>query len=389
MTTTPILDIQQLLAPVSDEQPTGMQLTVDEYQKIKDPFDNARKLVKEKQDRDIAGGVDSSGSPWRMIPTPDWNVVISLGEEILRDQSKDFRVASMLTEALLRKHHLFGLRDGLELCLGLCERYWDTIHPAANEEDGHGMTVAAFNSLVMVPEQAKRIDIDSSAILSAPVVRGVKPGERNEQACSTLDYLRAKELDQLTNQDERGRRQALGHFTLAEFRVIAAATSPEFLADNLQAVEDSLRMCGKLGDFFREHCQPDEYGEQTAPGMHDFCEQLDIVRRLLKEFVVGDSGEQDAPANDADDNPLASTTASVATPRVQEMTRETALQTVEKVAQFFERTEPHSPVSFALRQVVRWGRTPFPELMAELINDESVMYQLRKQIGLPERNESE
>jgi type VI secretion system protein ImpA len=390
MTATQIFDVEQLLAPISEEQPTGVELSMSEpqgyFQRIKDAFDDARKLVKEKQDRDISGGVDSFGNPWRQIPEADWQPILTLGEEILRHQSKDFRVAAWMTEALLRKHHLLGLRDGLRLCLGLCERYWSAIHPGANEEDGHSATVAAFNSLVAVPEQSMRIDIDSSAILSSPVVRGIKPGERSVRSYSTLDYYRSKELDQLTNPDERARRVELGHITRAEFLEVAANTEPGFIAENLEAVTECITICGQLGDFFRDNCLPDEYGEETAPGLYDFREQLDSVRRLLTE-LAGDSSEKDGPETELVDN--ASAGGTVTAVRPQEMTRESALQTVEKVAQFFERTEPHSPVYFALRQVVRWGRMPFPELLSELINDENVMYQLRKQIGLPERKESE
>jgi len=40
-----------------------------------------------------------------------------------------------------------------------------------------------------------------------------------------------------------------------------------------------------------------------------------------------------------------------------------------KVADFFKRTEPHSPVSYKLEEAVRWGRLALPELMEEMIQD--------------------
>lgn len=388
MTATPILDVEQILAPISEEQPTGAELLLSDEQgsilKIKDAFDQARKLVKEKQDRIISGGIDKFGNPWRIVPDPDWSVVISLGESILRTESKDFRVASWLTEALLREHYLPGLRDGLKICFGLCERYWDNVRPSANDEDGHGVTVAPFSSLVATPEQAKRIDVDYSAVLSAPIFAGSKPGERTTVRFSTLDYLRAKELDSLTDDNERSRRIELGHVSVVEYKAVASSTAPDFLQSNLEAVQECLELCQKLGDFFRENCRPDRYGEDTAPAIYGFREQLDTVRRLLLDF----SGEPSEVSTDAGTAEVASGGGGApASGRSQELTRESALQQVETVAQFFERTEPHSPVYFALRQVIRWGRMPFPELLAELINDESVMYQLRKQIGLPERVE--
>ena len=46
-------------------------------------------------------------------------------------------------------------------------------------------------------------------------------------------------------------------------------------------------------------------------------------------------------------------------------------RTLERVADFFRQTEPHSPLAYALNQAVRWGRMPLPDLLTELIPDEA------------------
>ena len=48
-------------------------------------------------------------------------------------------------------------------------------------------------------------------------------------------------------------------------------------------------------------------------------------------------------------------------------TREDAFRALLQVADYFKRTEPHSPVAYSLEQAVRWGRMPLPELLTELI----------------------
>jgi type VI secretion system protein ImpA len=60
------------------------------------------------------------------------------------------------------------------------------------------------------------------------------------------------------------------------------------------------------------------------------------------------------------------------------------------VAQFFKKTEPHSPVSYALEQAVRWGRMGLPELLSELIPDDASRVQLFKMVGIrpPEQKPS-
>ncbi len=63
-------------------------------------------------------------------------------------------------------------------------------------------------------------------------------------------------------------------------------------------------------------------------------------------------------------------------------TREEAFQSLLQIAAFFKRTEPHSPVSYALEQAVRWGKLPLPELLNELIADQGSREQLFKLVGI-------
>src|SRR5262249_39736336 len=62
--------------------------------------------------------------------------------------------------------------------------------------------------------------------------------------------------------------------------------------------------------------------------------------------------------------------------------REDAFRALLKVSDFFRRTEPHSPVSYALEQAVRGGRMPLPELLMELVPDEAPRKNLFKQVGI-------
>jgi type VI secretion system protein ImpA len=63
-------------------------------------------------------------------------------------------------------------------------------------------------------------------------------------------------------------------------------------------------------------------------------------------------------------------------------TREDAFRCLLKVAAFFRQTEPHTVLSYSLEQAVRWGRMPLPELLTELIPDDSARLNLFKQVGI-------
>jgi type VI secretion system protein ImpA len=52
------------------------------------------------------------------------------------------------------------------------------------------------------------------------------------------------------------------------------------------------------------------------------------------------------------------------------------------VADFFRRSEPHSVLSYALDQVVRWGKMTLPELLTELLPDEAPRKNLFRLAGI-------
>jgi type VI secretion system protein ImpA len=63
-------------------------------------------------------------------------------------------------------------------------------------------------------------------------------------------------------------------------------------------------------------------------------------------------------------------------------TRQGALATLTRVAEYFRQTEPHSPISYALEQAVRWARLPLPELLSELVADQSTREEIFKRTGI-------
>jgi type VI secretion system protein ImpA len=364
-----LINVEQLLAPISAENPSGVELSLTDlsgpYLRIKDAYDEAKKLVKEQIDKETSGGLDRLGKPWRVIPTPDWNSIVQWTSEAIAGNSKDFRLAAWLTEALLRIHGIRGLRDGLLLCKGLCERYWPSIHPAPDEENGHTKTVGPFSGLVQ--------DSTFPAILGSIIVEGAKQGERTVKRFTVLDFLRSK--------DGKEPAEDENFASPAEFRSIAEVTSPEFHAQNLAVVSSCIESINWLGDFLKQNCQADEYDEPSAPGVDGIRNQLELVQRAIMELSGGDKIAETESTDESNTTPSGSSKPST-------MTRESAFQTIEEIARFFERTEPHTPVHFALRQVVRWGRMPLPDLLAELIEDDGTRDTLGRLIGLPKKQDN-
>ena len=75
-----------------------------------------------------------------------------------------------------------------------------------------------------------------------------------------------------------------------------------------------------------------------------------------------------------------SATTGPATPRME--TREDMLRHLVRIADFFRRTEPHSPLAYTLDDAVRRGRLTWPDLLAEIVPDENARRNMLIQLGI-------
>ena len=62
--------------------------------------------------------------------------------------------------------------------------------------------------------------------------------------------------------------------------------------------------------------------------------------------------------------------------------REQALRQLTEIAAWFKRNEPSSPIGFTLDEAVRRARLGWPELVAELVADETARYSLLTSAGI-------
>ena len=62
--------------------------------------------------------------------------------------------------------------------------------------------------------------------------------------------------------------------------------------------------------------------------------------------------------------------------------REDALRALGEIANFFRRTEPHSPLSYTLDEAVRRGRMTWPELLAEVVADTDTRNTILNSLGI-------
>ncbi|MCA1246193.1 type VI secretion system protein TssA, partial [Massilia sp. MS-15] len=62
--------------------------------------------------------------------------------------------------------------------------------------------------------------------------------------------------------------------------------------------------------------------------------------------------------------------------------REQALAQLRGVAEFFRRTEPHSPVAYLAEKAARWGEQPLHAWLRSVIKDDTSLARLEELLGI-------
>ncbi len=367
MASPEVLDFESLLAPIPGDHPAGVALREDYsptavYHRIKD----ARAAAREAE-RSVVFG-DETGPETKA----DWRPILQLCPPVLAEQSKDLEVAAWLIEALVREHGFAGLRDGLRLICGLVDRYWDRLYPLP-DEDGVLTRVAPLAGLNGVEGDGVLV----TPITNIPITQGNMQGPY-----SVSDYRQATDLQQLPDPDKRQQRIAQGAVSMQMFEAAVTETSEEFFRDLFEDICQGAKQFAALCELLEEKCGCGEDGYSLAPPSSNLRNALEACRETVATIArhVLEVPEEEEAEEEGGAIMHVEGESGIAARQVQ--TREDAFRALLQVADFFRRTEPHSPVAYALEQAVRWGKMPLPDLLAELVPDVSYREQIFKHVGI-------
>jgi type VI secretion system protein ImpA len=376
MPSPPILDFEALLAPIADESPAGQDIR----------YDGTHDAIKEARRADDAL---AQGEWVREIKTANWAGVMEIATETLVTKSKDLQVASWLAEALVRRHGFPGLRDGFYLIRELQERFWETLYPE-NEE---GDLEARAAPLVWLNEKLPL------AIRQVPVTQGVS-GENY----AWLHWKESRDVDNLGRQDQEAMAAALadGKITGEQFDKTVESTPLAYyktLFDDLRQLYQEYEELDQLID--------EKFGRQV-PTLRELKEAIEDCRALVMDIVKKKGGleseptplepepkaergflgrllrgKEELPSQGGQGKPERAIDAGQpAVMSLMPQDRADAIRRLAAVAEYFRRTEPHSPVAYLVQRAVRWGEMPLEEWLQDVIHDESVLGQLRETLGL-------
>jgi type VI secretion system protein ImpA len=369
MTDAALIELDRLIHPISPDRPAGEDISFSAV------YDEIR-AARTGDDASLAAGV------WeRELKIADWPRVQALATAALAEQSKDLQVACWLAEALCQIHGFAGARDGLVLLTELLRQHWEHLYP-----ENAGDLEPRANCLTW---------------MSGVLARQIRRQALTSEGRGWYDYQNALQVD---NAGERDRTlmaelMAEGKINGETWRKQVAATPSESFA---RAQEDLLGC--------QEACEAldaaiDEVFGNEGPSLRDLRtaiqDVLSLVGAIAKERGItapapaAEAAAAAAPSITDGTSPAETPAAAGATPAPaagaapvarRAQSRDDALRQLREIAEFFRRSEPHSPVAYLVERAVKWADMPLDLWLQEVVKDQGVLTMLNETLGVEPRD---
>lgn len=356
------IDVDALIAPLETGGGAGEDLRQDYsptsvYQRLRDARADARAEERARDSEDDREGGVADG----------WRIVRRLAVEALGATSKDFEVAAWLTEALVRQDGLAGLSAGARVMTGLLANHWDAGFPQPDED---GMEVRASPLGGLAGGDADGTVMQ--ALRRTPLFR--RP---SGDIVSLYRHEAALETAAIPDEARREQRYAQGVLALDTLE-----TEARFDRRGLSAVVAEATEARAAWREFQD--QIDTRFGHDAPPTRRVAEVLDRLIEVAQRLGGEEEVQADAPVPQAGgDAPVAMAGGGgFALPAGGPAGREQALRMLEQIAEFFQRTEPHSFLAYTLADAARRGRMTLPELLSEVLADEGARTAMLTALGI-------
>ncbi len=255
----------------------------------------------------------------------------------------------------MRKEGFAGLRDGLRLARGLLDKYWDSFF-SLEDEEGLATRLAPLAGLNGQGAEGTLIQ----PLRKVPVTK-----MRDEGPLAIYHYDQARALAALADAEARARREAAGEVSMERFTAAANESGGVFYISLLEDIDGGNEALQALGEALGARAGRD------APSTSDIAKVLNTIKDTVTAFSADlvAQARAAAAAGTADGGPAGAGAAGTQGSSSGVRGREEALRTLQQVAEYFRKNEPHSPISTSLDEIVRRAKMPFAELLAELLPD--------------------
>ncbi len=326
------IDVEALLAPLSDEAPCGPNLEYDaEFMQLEEAARAQPEQEFSNADTGTRVKIEGQG--------PDWPEVFKLAQGLMQ-RTRDVRVATYFARALVRTQGFAGAQLGLTLIGGLLERYWQQVHPGLDPDDDNDPTMRVNALAPLVASEAFIDDLRASWLL------------KSRQ--SGILTVRGIELSQGKLQPREGEQ------VYSEAQVSGMLT--EALEQNAELgalIDDTMQLVVKLSAFLQS-----QVGAASALDFKPLQSILHSVRQAFLLIAPHGESEETAGGSEAGSAPAESGGAASRPGEIR--SRQDVVAGIDRLIQYLDRAEPSNPAQIMLRRAKRVLDMSFLEAINEI-----------------------
>ena len=358
-----MLDIEELLTPISDDEPCGPDLEYDPA------FGEMERAAQGKDDQQFGDTVVAA-------EPPDWKEVRKQVDNLL-PRTKDMRVAVYLARCLLHLEGLLGVESALNLLRRYTEDYWGSVHPELDETDNNDPTYR-INTLVSLCDEGGFL----REVQNCPMVSSRAMGQFGLRA-----ILEAHEESESSGEESTGGgawaeeepSQVDAEPDSPTPEIIDAAFSDadtETLVSTEEAVRNSAEHVAAIENWVTE-----QVGAAQAVSLRSlqslFAQMAEIMQAQLQRLGIGVQDEEAYVEQDGSTEPSDEDLMTGSGEAVQQSfrldgriaTREDAIKALDRVCEYYERNEPSSPLPLLIRRAQRLASKSFLDIIRDLAPD--------------------
>lgn len=309
------MDLEALLAPVSDESPAGEDLSYDaERQQIEQPFE----------------------VPADAPEQPDWRETVKL-IAAQSERTKDVWLAVYLARAGARQGQLETVDLGCQMLAGLFERYWDSVHPTLDELGYQGRK-GPCESLTKIAEFLG--PLKRTILISHP----------------RLGTYSGADLERFATEGDAADGYGMFRAAVAE----AEQADLQAAIDRLDSIRDGIR---RADTILTANADGD-----TGTNFQTTYETIEAIRSALAPYagIVVDASEDTGDAGDSGEYAASGDAGGGARIGGRVGSREDVITALDAVADYYRSREPGSPILTLIQRARVWVNMDFMAVLEDI-----------------------
>ncbi|MFC3152718.1 ImpA family type VI secretion system protein [Litoribrevibacter euphylliae] len=383
--------MEHLISPISDESSCGEYLKDNRtvYRGLRNHFNMAQSSF-----RQLLETPDATADEELLKQNSDnWHELASQCDQILSSTSKDVEVFCwFITAQMFTNAPMANTAKALDVFAQVVQSFWSDLQPIlpekklkSEDDAGRAKEITEFRIKPLLQLVG---ETENSGLLYMPL--------QLQSLIGDIDFARYAHA-------ERSGQLA----TLKAEATKALASDRQTVTATVVALGDMLQHLESIERFIAEECQ--KIGAQGL-SFRFVKKNVESLINAIKYLVgdqlnpwpldkhqptaeqpVGNSEPSEVVNQDAGEPTGANSNKVVNVVTNGEIvSRDHAFNELRKVADYFLKTEPHSPVYMLIERAIRWGYMPLPELLQELVGDnDAVMGRITNLAGLESTNKTD